>query len=77
MITEEKTKRHLFLRIMGLIPAIVSVIVFILTEDLTQRMELVDSYTLLMILILLVEAVIAFFARKTREEDEKEQSQNA
>ena len=77
MITEEKTKKHLLLRILGIIPAVVSVIVFILTEDLTQRMELVDSYTLLMILILLVEAIIAFFARKTREEDEKEQSQNA
>ena len=77
MITEEKTKKHLLLRILGLIPAIVSVIVFIITEDLTQRMELVDSYTLLMILILLVEAVIAFFARKTKDEDEKEQNQNA
>ena len=75
--TEEKTKRKLPLRILGLIPAIVAIIVFIMTEDLTQPMELVDRYTMLMVLILLVEAVIAFFARKTQDEDTQEAEEDA
>ena len=74
---EEKTKRKLQLRILGLIPAIVAIIVFIMTEDLTQPMELVDRYTMLMVLILLVEAVIAFFARKTQDEDTQEAEEDA
>ena len=75
--TEEKTNKKLLLRILGIIPAIVAIIVFLLTEDLTLPMELVDKYTLLMILILLVEAVIAFFARKTQDEDTQDAENDA
>ena len=75
--TEEKTHRKPVLRILGIIPAIVAVIVFILTEDLSLPMQMIDKYTVLMILFLAVEAAIAILAKKTREEDEEEQEVRA
>ena len=72
---EETTKKKLMIRLLGVIPAIVAIITFFLTEDLTQPMELVDRYTILMLLILFVEAFVAFVAKKTTEEEDTEQDQ--
>ena len=72
---EETTKKKLMIRLLGVIPAIVAIITFFLTEDLTQPMELVDRYTILMLLILFVEAFVAFVAKNTTEEEDTEQDQ--
>lgn len=56
----------------GIIPAVVSVIIFILTEDMTQPMILTDRYTLVMMLILLSNLMLALV---TRNRDDKEQKQ--
>ena len=74
---EEKTKKKLIIRLLGIIPAVVAIIVFFITEDLTLPMEMVDKYTILMILILFVEVVVAFFARKKTEEEDEDQGQMA
>ena len=71
----EKTNRKPILRILGIIPAITAIIGFILTEDLTLPMQLVDKYTILMILILAVEIVIACLCKKTRDDEEDEEIQ--
>ena len=70
-------KKKLIIRLLGIIPAVVAIIVFFITEDLTLPMEMVDKYTILMILILFVEVVVAFFARKKTEEEDEDQGQMA
>lgn len=52
------------LRLLGAIPAIVSVIAFIATEDLTLPMGLVDEWTWLMLATFGVSAITAFVAYK-------------
>lgn len=61
---EEIRKRGMFTRILSVIVAIVSVIVFFLTEDLTLKMVMTDKWTLLMVVFALVQVVIFFVGRK-------------
>lgn len=60
------------LRLAGLVPAIVSVAVFLLTEDLTLPMELADEWTLLMFGILAIDLLLAFIAHKKYEDRDAE-----
>ena len=62
-------------RLLGLIPAIGAVIAFILTEDMTLKMQLTDNWTLMMIIILAIEAVLAIASKKTTEEGEEKQAE--
>ena len=61
---EEIRKRGLFTRILSVVVAIASVIVFFLTEDLTLKMVMTDKWTLLMVVFALVQVVIFFVGRK-------------
>ena len=70
---EEGKKKSKFL---GLIPAIVSVIAFILTEDMSDPMTMVDKWTILMLIILGVSAVTAFLTRN-KDKDEEEEAEEA
>ena len=60
------------MRLASLIPAIGSVIAFILTEDMSCRMALTDRWTILMAVILLVQAAIAVLTAKKKEDKEAE-----
>jgi NADH:ubiquinone oxidoreductase subunit 3 (subunit A) len=73
---EEKTKRHTVLRLLSIIPAVASVIIFILTENMKNPMILVDRWTLLMIVLLIVEILLAFFSRK-KKDDEKDDEEDS
>ncbi len=64
---EKKRKRR---KLLGLIPAIVAIIAFVLTEDIFSPMAFVDKWTILMIIILVVEALVCYFTRK-KDEDQK------
>ncbi len=66
---ENKRKKSKFL---GLIPAIGSVIFFILTEDMRNKMIWTDKYTLAMVLILLANFVIAYLTRNKKKDDDEE-----
>ncbi|MBQ9158277.1 MAG: hypothetical protein IJ136_02960, partial [Erysipelotrichaceae bacterium] len=66
---ENKRKKSKFL---GLIPAIGSVILFILTEDMRNKMTWTDKYTLAMVIILLVNFVLAYLTRNKKKDDEEE-----
>lgn len=58
-------------RLLSLIPAIGGVVAFFLTEDMSLPMAFVDSWTLLMVIIAVVQVVIAIMAMKDKEDDEE------
>ncbi len=70
----DRTNRKPLVRGLGVITAIVSVIAFILTEDMSLPMQLTDQWTLMMVIILAVEAVLGIAARKTTREGEEKQT---
>ena len=77
---ENESTRHRRWKVIATIDAILAVVVFILTENISLPMVLVDKWTALMVLFGLISIVSTYFARKWHEEDEdedEESSQNA
>ena len=70
---EDKTNRKGFTRVMSLIPAVGAAIIFILTENMNNPMILTDRWTILMAVILLIQAIVAIFAKKSEDEDEDDE----
>jgi hypothetical protein len=70
---ESKLKRRTVARLGSLIPAIVSVIVFVVTEDMRNPMVFVDRWTLLMIVILIIELLFVLFSKKKNVDDDEDQ----
>ncbi len=66
-----EVKRKGLLRILSAVPMIGAIILFILTQDMTLPMIIVDEWTIVFAAITLVQAGITFFSRKTVEEDEE------
>ena len=58
-----------------MIPAILSVIIFIFTEDMRNPMVLVDRFTLCMVIIAAFNLLLAFLTRNRKDEDEKEEEE--
>ena len=74
---EEENKKNNW-KFLGLIPAIASIIIFLITEDMSAKMVMTDNYTLLMAVITLVNAAVAYFTRnKDEDEDKKEEETQA
>jgi len=67
---EDRRKKSKFF---GLIPAAAAIITFILTENMKNSMVLTDRYTLLMVVILLVNAALAFVTRNRKEDENGEE----
>ena len=65
---EYTVKRKGVTRVLSLIPAIGSIIAFLLTENMRNPMVFVDRWTWLMVLIALVQVIVCIFARKEKEE---------
>ena len=59
-------------RLLSLIPAIGGLIAFFLTEDMSQPMAFVDGWTVLMVIIAVVQIVVAVLALKGNGEDEED-----
>ena len=55
-----------------LVPAILAVIAFILTEDVRLPMILIDRWTPLMVILLLISVTVAVMTRLKRKEEEEE-----
>ena len=70
---EEKYKYKPIKKIITTILGIGALIIFMLTEDITLPMKLVDNYTLLMIVILLIETIIGIFAITKNKDEEKDE----
>ena len=65
---EYTVKRKGVTRVLSLIPAIGSIIAFLLTENMRNPMVFVDRWTWLMVLIALVQVIVCIFTRKEKEE---------
>ncbi|MBQ1291607.1 MAG: hypothetical protein IIY28_09715, partial [Lachnospiraceae bacterium] len=66
---EETRKKKRLLRLMSAVIAVISVVVFLLTEDMTNSMRFVDRWTILMVLLLIGQAVIVFLFRRKKDEN--------
>ena len=71
---KENAKRKLIMKISGILIAIGAVILFIVTEDMTQPMVFVDKWTIITAVVTLVQTVVAVFTKKDNEDDEKEEA---
>ena len=67
-------KRHGGWRLFSLIPAVAALIAFVLTEDMRLPMVFTDRWTLLMVLIALVQLIVCFFAKKEKETPDNNQT---
>lgn len=73
---ERKTNHNTFLKGLGVITAIVSVIAFVLTENMSHLMQLTDNWTMVMILLLALEALLGIVLKETTNEEEEQAEQS-
>lgn len=69
---EKKLKKKGILRLISLPVAILSIIAFCLTEDISLPTGFVDRWTILMAVIVVVQTVVVALSRKKEEENEAE-----
>ena len=77
---EQEKKRGLFTRVLAVLIAIVSVVFFLVTEDLSLPWTWTDQWTIWMVVIGLVQIVVFFVGRKWKNVDndgEDEEAQQA
>ncbi|MEG0020085.1 MAG: hypothetical protein RR728_06020, partial [Oscillospiraceae bacterium] len=75
---EETLKRKGVARLMSLVPAIGSIIMFIITENMQSPMVMVDKWTAIMLCTALVQLVVCILCKKTdKKEDENQGGANA
>lgn len=77
---EQEKKRGLFARVLAVLIAIVSVVFFLVTEDLSLPWTWTDQWTIWMVVIGLVQIVVFFVGRKWKNvdnDDEDEEAQQA
>ena len=66
---ESESRRRGKSKLFGLIPALVSIVAFVLTEDMGSRMALVDKWTIPMIVLLLANGILAWITRSEESGD--------
>ncbi|MBQ2582638.1 MAG: hypothetical protein II577_01935 [Erysipelotrichaceae bacterium] len=71
----EEERKVNFSKILGIIPAALAILFFLLTEDMNNPMVLTDRYTLMMILFPLVSLLTAWLTRNEKEDDENKESE--
>ena len=76
---EQEKKRGLFTRVLAVLIAILSVVFFLVTEDLSLPWTWTDQWTIWMVVIGLVQIVVFFVGRKWKnvDDDEDEEAQQA
>ena len=77
---EQEKKRGLFARVLAVLIAIVSVVFFLVTEDLSLPWTWTDQWTIWMVVIGLVQIVVFFVGRKWKNvdnDDDDEEAQQA
>ncbi len=73
---EENAKKNKgIFRTLSLIPALGSIVLFILTENMLNPMVIADKWTLTMIVIALVQVAVAIASRKKDEEKSEEEEE--
>ena len=77
---EQEKKRGLFTRVLAVLIAIVSVVFFLVTEDMSLAWTWTDQWTIWMVVIGLVQIAVFFVGRKWKNvdnDDENEEAQQA
>lgn len=69
---DEKVKNKMWLRIIAGLLAIVAIIIFILTENIWLPMILIDKWTWLMVVLLLIQVCFVILSRRKIEKTEQE-----
>ncbi len=67
-------KRKGVLRLISIIPLVIAIIVFILTEDMRNPMVFVGPGTIWMAVIAAVQVVLALFCKKSYKEEKQEEA---
>ena len=74
---EDNVKKHGLARLASLIPAIGSIVTFILTENMKNPMVLTDKWTVLMVVMALANVILAVLSKKKKEDKDEEETQKA
>ena len=77
---EQEKKRGAFTRVLAVLIAILSVVFFLVTEDMSLRWTWTDQWTIWMVVIGLVQIVVFFVGRKWKNvdnDDDEEEAQQA
>ena len=72
---DNRGKKMFAAKTAGILTAIAAVIVFILTEDMTLPMIMIDKWTLLMVIMLAVQIIAAVMNKKAAKVEEDEESE--
>ncbi len=68
-------KRGTFTRVVSVIIAILSVIAFLVTEDMTLKMAMVDKWTIMMVVMAVVQVIVFVFGRKWKDQDNENKNE--
>ena len=68
-------KRKRIARILSIIPAVGSIVLFVLTQDLTQPMAIFDNWSIVFGIIGIINIVLAIATKTTKNDDDEEQQQ--
>ena len=74
---EQEQKRGWICKVLGVLVAIGSVVLFILTEDMSLPMAMTDEWTIWMVIIAVVELVLLLVGRHWKDVDDEDQEQQA
>ena len=74
---EQEKKRGLFTRVLAVLIAIVSVVFFLVTEDMSLAWTWTDQWTIWMVVIGLVQIVVFFVGRKWKSVDNDDDDEEA
>ena len=68
----QEEKRSLFIRSLALLLAIISIIVFFLTEDMSLPMVIIDNWTIYMLCFVIVQLIVFILGRRWKEVEQEE-----
>jgi len=66
---DDEIKRHRVMRVLSLIPAIGSIVLFVLTQDMTQVPVIFDQWAIVFGIIAVVNIVLTIVSRKKNPDD--------
>ena len=72
---EQEKKRGLLTRVLALLIAILSIVFFLITEDMSLPWTWTDRYTIWMVVIGVVQIVVFFVGRKWKNDDDDDDSE--
>ena len=70
---DNKSKRSTWAKVAGVVEAVIAVVAFFLTENLTLPMAWVDNWTILMVVLLIFSIVTLVFGLKWKKADQEQQ----